>query len=342
MLVKDAGEFGLIGRIRDLLPVQPSSVIVGVGDDVAVLDVSGPEYLVATCDAQVEGVHFARGQIDPYRLGRKTAAVNISDVAAVGGAPQWALVSLAIPDSTETDFVENLYRGMCDELAAAGAAIVGGNVARLDSGIAVDFILLGKVAPAHLVLRRGARPGDAIMITGFPGESRAGLELVRRPGLKIPKEARERVLARHFAPKPRLREGQALARSGLVHAMIDVSDGLLADLAHICRASGAGAEIHAEKLPVSPAASSVAQAAGKDVLDWVLSGGEDYELLFAADGSDAAGIRSLLDDAAGAGCFEIGRITGRTGEVRVVLKEGEDILYTADTRGWDHFGGARQ
>ena len=337
MLVKDAGEFGLIGRIARMLPAAAPRVVAGVGDDVAVLDFSGPDYLLATCDVQAEGVHFLSERITPYQLGRKTASVNISDIAAAGGAPLWALVSLSLPAETAVDFVEELYRGMIDELEPAGAAIAGGNCSRLDSGVLIDFTLLGKVAPDHLMLRRGARPGDALMLTGHPGESRAGLELLTNPGLAVAKGARETVLARHLTPRARLAEGRALARSGFVRAMIDVSDGLLADLGHICGASGVGAQIDAADLPVSFAALEVAKAAGKELLDWMLSGGEDYELLFAADPSAVSRVQKLVLDVSGAPCTQIGRITAESGIIKVVARDGGERTTRADGQGWDHF-----
>lgn len=338
MQVREIGEFGLIDRISRFLPSRPPDVVVGIGDDVAVLRTSGPEYLLATCDIQVEGVHFIREAIGPYRLGRKAVAINVSDVAAMGGTPSWVLVSLAVPDSTDLGFIEELYRGMSEQAALAGAAIVGGNVSRLDSGVVIDITLLGQIAPEHLILRSGARPGDSILVTGHPGESRAGLELARGPGLPVSEAVRKRVEERHFTPQPRLREGRLLARSGLVRAMIDISDGLMADLGHLCDASQTGAQLRAGLIPVSEAASEVASAAGANVLDWVLSGGEDYELLFAARPGDVPRIRKMLREQTSVACHELGIMTGRAGEMRLDFENGKQmVLPPGGGRGWDHF-----
>ncbi len=338
MRVKELGEFGLIARISRLLPPPGPDVVVGIGDDVAVLGTSGPQYLLATCDAQVEGVHFTRNALTPFQLGRKAIAINVSDIAAVGGNPLWALVSLALPPETEVDFIDELYRGMREQASLAGASIVGGNLSRSGGAIIVDITLLGQIAPEHLVLRSGARAGDAVLVTGFPGESRAGLELLRRPEISVSEPARKTAVERHLEPRPRLVEGQLLARSGLVRAMVDVSDGLLADLGHICSASGTGAVVEAEKVPVGEAVSEVCAAAGGNVSDWTLSGGEDYELLFAAGAEDVPAIQKMLLDKTGTPCREIGRFTAGPGEVHIEFPDGKQAVAGISGKGWDHFG----
>jgi len=319
-----------------MLAEQAPGVVRGIGDDVAVLDTSGPQYLLATCDIQVEGVHFTRKSITPYQLGRKVAAINVSDIAAMGGDPRWALVSLAIPGDTEVGYVEELYRGMREEAALAGASIVGGNLSRMESSIVVDFTLLGVIAPEQLMLRSTARAGDAILLTGLPGESRAGLELIRRPELALSSESRQKLLERHLCPQPRLAQGRLLARSGQVNAMIDVSDGVIADLCHICKSSGKGAEIEVASLPVSLAVIETARLAGADSLEWVLSGGEDYELIFTSSPEAVPGLRKMLLDETGTSCAQIGRITAEIGEVWVRLADGKRIA--PSVKGWDHFG----
>ena len=336
MLVRQIGEFGLIGRIAAMLGGGAAQgVIRGIGDDVAVLDTLGPEYLLATCDTQIEGVHFTRLAMSPYQLGRKVVAINVSDIAAMGGHPRWGLVSLAIPGDTEVAYVEELYRGMREQAALAGASIVGGNLSALESGIVLDLTLLGVIAPELLVLRSNARTGDAILVTGSPGESRAGLEVVRRPELVLSPASREKLLERHLCPQPRLAEGQLLARSGQVSAMIDVSDGVMGDLCHICESSGKGADIDAASLPVSFAVSEAAAVAGADPLEWVLSGGEDYELLFTASPSAAAGLRKMLLEQTGTPCVQIGEITAEAGKVWLRLADGNRVA--PSVKGWDHF-----
>lgn len=336
MLVSEVGEFGLLDRISAMLPGHSAGVIEGIGDDVAVLDTSGPDYLLATCDIQVEGVHFLRDAITPYQLGRRVAAINVSDIAAKGGDPRWALVSLAIPGDMEVGYVEELYRGMREQMEMAGASIAGGNLSRIKSIIVLDFTLLGLVAPGRLVLRSTACVGDAVLLTGSPGESRAGLELIRRPDLALSPSTRHGLTQRHLCPQPRLAEGRLLARSGLVTSMIDVSDGVIGDLLHICKSSGKGAEIEAAGLFISQDVSEAALAAGADPLEWVLSGGEDYELLFTAAPEAVPGLKKMLLDETGTSCAQIATITTGT-DLSLRLADGTRVAPAV--KSWDHFGG---
>jgi len=339
MPLNELGEFGLIERIRKLLPANPPHVVEGIGDDVAVLAHPGSDYLLATCDVQVEGVHFLPRFLAPRQLGRRVMAVNLSDLAAAGGAPLWALVSLCLPENTQPAFVEELYGGMLEELHPAEGVIVGGNVAASPCGLVIDVSLLGRVAPEHLVLRKGAREGDRILVTGFPGDSKAGFELLRRPDLLVSSSIRERLVAKHLTPSPRLWQGRALGRSGRVRAMVDVSDGLLADLGHICQASGLGAQVWVEEVPVSDAAREAAGICGGDVVKWALSGGEDFELLFTAGEEDVPCIMELLRERRDVPCRVIGRMTAPHLGMEVIFPDGSRTLADpfAAGSGWDHF-----
>jgi thiamine-monophosphate kinase len=338
MRVRDLGEFGLIRRIADLLPSPDSGVVVGIGDDVAVLNAAGPDYLLATCDAQVENVHFVLGNITPYQLGKKTVAVNVSDIAAMGGTPAWALVSLVVPNDTHVEFVDELYRGMREQLQEAGAAIVGGNISNIRAEMVIDFFLLGRVARDGVVLRSGARAGDLVMVTGTLGDSRAGLEIGRRPDLEVTAASRDHVREKHFTPLPRLREGQALAATGKVHAMADVSDGLVSDLRHICRASRVGAEIRSEDLPISREAREVAGASGVDASKWALTGGEDYELLFTVAPEHALEVQGILEETIGTKAHVIGRVVDEARGIQILMPGGERVSCSDEFAGWDHFG----
>lgn len=338
--VSDLGEFGLISRIAASLPLPPADVLVGIGDDVAVLRTSGEEVLLATCDAQVENVHFIRDRITPYQLGRKTIAINVSDIAAMGGKPAWALVSLALPPDLDVSFVDGLYAGMRDQIGLAGGTVVGGNLSRTRSELVIDLCLLGRADPSQVLLRNGARVGDLILVTGTLGDSRAGLEILLRPELAVTTEARKNLSERHLTPQPRLAEGQTLARSGMVHAMVDVSDGLAADIGHICNASGVGAEIHETELPINSACREAALAAGKSAVDWALHGGEDYELLFTAASENAAEIRRVLKEKTGTCCRVIGEIIGGAACVQILGSDGKRNTAGSGSGGWDHFAGS--
>ncbi|MCU0571646.1 MAG: thiamine-phosphate kinase [Syntrophobacteraceae bacterium] len=336
--VKDIGEFGLIERISRLLPCHAPEVVIGIGDDVAVLKSPSSDYLLATCDCQVESVHFTRDLITPHQLGRRVVAVNVSDIAAMGGEPTWALVSLVLPEETDVGYVDSLYEGMRTQLAQFGGVVVGGNVSRSPDRLMIDFFLLGRVSPGRLLLRSGALPGDVVMVTGHPGDSRAGLECLRRQELKVNPEHRELLLSRHLTPQARLAEGRLLASTGSVHAMADVSDGLVADLRHICRASGTGFRIFAGHLPISPACRGAAEAARGDATEWALSGGEDYELVFTALPESAPGLQRLLQEEAGTPSTIVGEILQDPACSEIVMPDGSIRRLPASSAGWDHFG----
>lgn len=342
MRVQDLGEFGLIDRIARFLPAATPDVVVGIGDDVAVLRTDPSELLLATCDIQVENIHFRRDWITPYQLGRRVGAVNVSDIAAMGGRPAWGLVSLALPSDLDIEFVDELYRGLRDQLADVSCCVVGGNISRHPSDVIVDFTLLGRVEPDRLVLRTGGRPGDWVLVTGTLGESRAGLELLKNPMPAVPHAAREMVLSRHLTPQPRLEAGLALGRSGRAHAMADVSDGLLADVGHLCRACGAAALIRAADVPVGEGCRRVASCRGADPLEWALTGGEDYELVLLASPRDATVIVDLLRSEADTDCTVIGEVMEGPPGVLVTLPDGSMRgAPTLAASGWDHFGFAR-
>ena len=283
MNVSDLGELGLIERLLERLPPPRADVRVGPGDDVAALDLGGGRWLLATTDVQVAGVHFLLDRVDARRLGRRAAAVNLSDVAAAGGRPTHFLVSLVLPPDTAVAFVDALYDGLAEECARHHTDVIGGNVS---SGpvLMIDLALFGEVAAEKMLRRDGARVGDRVLVTGQLGGAAAGLALRLRPELRarLAPASIEAALEALELPVPRVREGLALVDAGGATAAIDVSDGLTADLAHLCDRSAVGVRLDADALPVAPAAREVAAAAGREPLDLALAGGEEYELLFTA------------------------------------------------------------
>lgn len=335
MQISDLGEFGLIERIRSRIPGYGPDVLVGIGDDVAVLKPAEGHDLLATCDIQIEGVHFLRDKITPYQLGRKAAAINLSDIAAKGGRPRYFLISLALPADLPVEFVDELYRGLLDAARQASAEIVGGNLSRSLGGIVVDVTLLGEVKPDHLLLRSGAQVGDRILVTGSLGRSAAGLALLLHPEVQIPATQAQEVLESHLTPTPRSEEGLVIGRTQAATAMIDLSDGLASDVGHLCDASQVGACIEGGRVPISEATRAVAAQVGQDPLRLALCGGEDYELLFTAPPDRASELAVTVQRETGIPVTDIGEIVpaseGRTlvlsDEVRVPLTPG----------GWDHF-----
>ena len=322
------GEFGLIDRIARVLRRPADGVVLGIGDDTAVLDTGGPRLLLATVDMQVEGRHFLRGRTPPELLGRRVGAVNLSDIGAMGGTPRWALVSLALPRSLPVAWVEQFYAGLDTILGEFGAYVVGGNLSG-GTRITADLTLLGEVERNHLRTRDGARPGDAICVTGTLGRSAAG-----RAALDAGRggEAEAAAIRAHLAPMPRVREGQVLAASGRVTAMLDLSDGLASDLRHICAASGVGAVVHTDRLPIAGDTRGIASSLQLDPVALALGGGEDFELLFTAP---EAAVERLREAVGSAGMTVVGEVRPATEGLRLLGDGGKRL----EPQGWDHFRG---
>jgi thiamine-monophosphate kinase len=350
------GEFGLIARLASHIPPYADDVLEGIGDDVAVVRLGGGRILLLTCDIQVAGVHFLTDRITPYQLGHRVAAINLSDIGAKGGRPRHFLISLGLPADTEAEYLEALYDGLRAECQPFGVDVVGGNVSRLAT-LAIDAFLVGETEEAFLVTRAGARAGDLVLVTGDLGASRAGLALVLEPALQasVPEAAASAVLAAHLTPHPLVAEGQIIARTGVATAMLDVSDGLAADLGHICDQSRVGVRLHEALIPVSAAAAVVAAArdftahadaergvgrawpAGNDdpALGWALGGGEDFQLCFTIRPGGLETVRAALR-ARGCVATVIGEILPE-GEGRWLRRrDGSDQPLAAG--GWDHFG----
>ncbi len=336
MKLKDVGEFGLIDRIARLLPPYSREVVVGVGDDVAVLDTPQDHYLLLTCDIQVEGSHFLPDP-DPFLLGRKAAAVNLSDIGAKGGEPLHFLVSLALKPDTPVEWVEGFYKGLGLEASRFGADIIGGNLSSTQGPQVVDIFLVGRVKKEQLILRKGAQPGDTIMVTGDLGKARGGLLVLtgKVAEEKLPREEKETLLEAFLTPTPRVKEGQIIAATGGVSAMLDISDGLAQDLIHICESSHVGARIWAEKLPLSPALVSLARALGMPPWTLALEGGEDYELCFTVPSARAREVAQRVEEATGTRVTAIGEILPSPGQRVLVTPLGEEIPLAP--RGWNHF-----
>jgi len=333
--VSQLGEFPLIDLVGQIVGVERPDIVVGIGDDVAVLGGTGDELILATVDSQVEGVHFLLDRITPFQLGRRALAINLSDIAAMGGTAQYALVSLALPVDTEVAWVEELYRGLRAEGDRFGVAVVGGNMARSLGGVFIDVCVLGRVRREQLLLRTGAKVGDWILVTGYLGDSAAGLSLLLDDRLSVADADRELLIGRHLTPIPRLAEAAVIARSGLATAMIDLSDGLSSDVGHICERSRVGARVWAERLPISPAARQVAALTGRAPWRLALEGGEDYELCFTAPPGVAEELVAAVSRETGTPVTVVGEILP-TGEGRwLVLEDGQEMHLEA--KGWKHF-----
>ena len=334
MTTRPIRELALIRGIRQRAGVGPG-VRVGIGDDCAVLEPEHGTSLLATTDLLIEDVHFRRRYATPRDIGWKALAVNLSDIAAMGGRPRWALVALACPASTETDDVEAFYEAAGELAAEHGVSIVGGDTSASPAGWIVNVTLLGDTAQGPL-LRSTARVGDIVAVTGPLGRSEAGLALLAAgeipPGLDRDDVAD--VTAAHLRPVPRVREGRWLAAAGGVTAMMDLSDGLVTDLGHVTEESAVGARIEVDRIPVSAAVRRVAAACQRDALDWATGGGEDYELLLTCDPGAWERLRSGLERAAGRPLHAIGEIAEAAAGTAFVDARGAAVALGP---GFEHF-----
>jgi thiamine-monophosphate kinase len=308
-------EFQLIEQWFAPLAPGGREVQIGIGDDAAVLRPPPGRDLVMTMDTLVEGRHFLPGS-DAAGLGHKALAVNLSDLAAMGAEPAWALLSLTLPQADE-QWLAAFSEGLGALARASGVALVGGDTCR--GPLSITLQLTGSVAPERALLRGGAHPGDRLFVTGTLGDAAVAL---RR--LQAGEAVAEGLRRRLERPTPRLAEGRALV--DIASACIDLSDGLVADLGHLCAASGCGARVEAARVPRSAEVAAWLQATG----DWqpLLGGGDDYELCFTVPESRLARLERLSLD-----CTEIGRMVAGEG-VTVVDEKGRPLQGFA---GWDHF-----
>jgi thiamine-monophosphate kinase len=315
-------EKALISEIRRLGHNRQKRLLAtGIGDDCAVLSASPDQDFLVTTDFSLEDIHFRRQWHSPESVGHRCCARGLSDIAAMGGQPVALFLSLALPEDLPQSWVTRFILGLTRLAQKHGAALAGGDTAQSSHGILADIILLGRVPKGKAVLRSDARPGDRIFVTGkLGGAAAAVVKMEKRSKSKLnPKEYR-----RHFFPEPRIEVGRVLREKELARAMIDISDGLSTDLAHICEESGVGAEIDSERIPRAQCGKSKREVS----LDLALHGGEDYELLFTAP-SAVRMPRSIH----GVSVTEIGRITRRNALLLRMGNRTEELI----PRGWEHF-----
>ena len=334
MKVSELGEFGLIDLLAEMVrstqdkQIAPfQQLILGIGDDAAAWHSEAPTQL-ATVDSLIQDVHFSL-DITPWQeLGWKALAVNLSDIAAMGGVPRYALVSLALPNHTEIDDVTALYRGMIELAQQSAVAIVGGDTTSAPL-VAITITIFGSASNQnqHILARSAARVGDKIAVTGYVGAAAAGWEMLSKQ-LQFDLQATTRLKQAFLHPHPRIAEGQLLVSQG-VKAAIDISDGLIADLKHICQASRVGARIEIDRVPVEPA---VKANLGDRALELALSGGEDYELLFTAS-------TEVIDSIRAATCCPITVIGDIVADKasRITLVDSKGNPVSIPKKGWEHF-----
>lgn len=334
-------EFEFIDHVRAQTEARGPGpeLLQGIGDDAAVIKQLSGRDTVISADLLVEDVDFLRDATHPGLLGHRALAVSLSDIAAMGARPRWALVSIAIPQDTwTTDFVAELYKGLLTLADIYGVGLIGGDVSRAPEKIFIDSIVIGECADGQAVLRSGAQPGDHLFVTGSLGGSAAGLRLIER-GARVSGDKLEEsdvrpvqeLLMRHLRPDPRVGWGLVLGEEQLASAMIDLSDGLSSDLHHLCRESRVGAIIESGKLPIDVRVAALCGRRALDPLMLALHGGEDFELLFAVPPQKVSKLPSKVD---GASLTEIGKIKPESEGIRV--SEGSRV-WDLNPEGWRHF-----
>jgi thiamine-monophosphate kinase len=311
---------------RSVRPTTFPATHVGIGDDCAVLRLlpsrSGSAEILVTTDFTLEGIHFRRDWHPAESVGHRCLARGLSDIAAMGGEPVAVFLSLALPRDLPQSWVGRFARSLISLAEKHGATLAGGDTAESPNGILADIVVVGTAPKGKAILRSGARPGDRIFVSGeLGGSATAIVQMQARPKRKL----KPSDYARHFYPEPRLELGRMLREKGLASAMIDLSDGLSTDLAHICDESGVGAEIAAGLVP----RARVGKPAREVDLDLALHGGEDYELLFTVPRGNR-----VPKQLAGIAMTEIGRITRAR---RLILRNPRGVGYELHLRGWEHF-----
>jgi thiamine-monophosphate kinase len=304
---------------------------VTIGDDCAVLEPDPGELLLATTDLLIEDVHFRRRYAEPADIGWKALAVNLSDIASMGGRPRWALIALACPGDTTAEEVEAFYEGLHALANEHGVAVVGGDTSASPGGWLVNVTVLGE-ATAPL-LRSTARPGDIVAVTGTLGRSAAGLALLERGDRHADARWPDAVRA-HLRPRPRIREAQWLASAGGVTAMMDLSDGIATDLARMTEESGVGAVVELPHLPVDDLTRAVADAVGRDALEWATGGGEDYELLMTCAPAAVERLARDLARTTGTPLHPVGEVVEAAAGVNFVDGSGTRVPVRS---GYEHF-----
>lgn len=345
------GEFDLIDRLIRGEKTAADGLVCGGGDDCAIIagrcpepDGSGREgndWLVTT-DALVESVHFRRAWCDMHLLGRKALSVNASDIAAMGGVPKFYLVAIGLPDDMSAEDAIHIYDGMKECACEHGMILVGGDTVASKSGLILSMTAIGEVLHGRAIMRSGARPGDAIFVTGNLGGAALGFHLLERD---VVNSKAAPFIRKFLNPSAKVEAGRWISETGMATSMIDLSDGLISDMGHIADASGVGFEIAADEVPMDENISILAREIGKDPVQLVLTGGEDYELLFTIRGKNVGAFEGKCP---GAACAAQNRpVLGAAGFRKIgVVLEDKNIRVAKDVSGrvidvplmgFDHF-----
>jgi len=330
---REIGEFGFIDSIKEQCVTSLKGVVKGIGDDCAVFGPYSGRVLLFTTDMLIEDIHFLRDRITPYQLGWKAIAVNLSDIAAMGGEPLYCLISLGIPVEMDVELIQDFYKGMKDICERYRVNIVGGDTVASPDKLTINVSLIGDAKEGEVLYRSGARPGDKIYLTGNVGDSSAGLKILKNE-ISPPRSMSSHFLKTHNEPKPLIETGRIVATSRLASSMIDLSDGLLSDLGHICEESRVGALLFGSKIPLSSELKLLASRANFNPLDLALSGGEDYLLLLTVPEANTHDLELLFEDNRPSPLYLIGEMTEEQG-IRMVTEDGS--VEELGPKGFNHF-----
>lgn len=330
MKLNELGEFGLIEKIGTKIGQRGGKIIKGIGDDCAVVESSDEKVLLFTTDILVEGIHFKRAYTDPADLGRKAMAVNISDIAAMGGKPLYALLCLGAPKSAEVIYIDSIISGISSMAGEYGVELVGGDTSLSPDVLYINIYLAGESSKDEVLYRSGAGAEQVIFVTGEVGSSGAGLDILNR-AVNLRKFAA--LTDAHNSPHPHVKEGRILSSSRLVTSLIDISDGVIADLGHICKESNVGALIKEKDLPILDLCRQYCGNYGLDATDFALYGGEDYVLLGTVPEHSYYQLRDQMKSG-GCSIFPIGKTKAEPG---IRLQDQDGGITDAGDGGYDHF-----
>jgi thiamine-monophosphate kinase len=329
----DIGEFGFIESIREGCLFSPSRLLMGIGDDCAVIGPYEDKVFLITTDLLIQDIHFILTKTTPFHLGRKAMAVNLSDIAAMGGIPLHAFISVAFPRTADLAMVHGLYSGIKLACQTHKVNILGGDTSASPERLFINVAIVGEAPVDEVLYRKGAMPGDGIYVTGTLGDAAGGLKMIRCEATGPPMKASFLVDA-HNNPFPFLEAGRLIARSRLAGAMIDISDGLISDLGHVCRASGAGALLDHPSIPLSEELKDLGKINGFDPYELALYGGEDYRLLITVPEEHCIQFEGLFSGGTPCPIHRIGEMTTEMG-IRMAMEDGR--VRDINLGGFDHF-----
>ena len=314
MKINQIGEFGLIDLIKKKILSKDKQVLVNIGDDAAVIKSSPNRLLIFTTDTMVERIHFDLTYFTPEEIGWKAMVANLSDIAAMGGLPKYALVTVGLPKFMRAEDVLSIYKGASKIAKRYNCKIIGGDTTLAPKDIFISIALLGEVEKELLVTRSGAKKGDLICVTGNLGEAQAGLEFLKKHGRQ-----KLSFVRKHLQPQPRIKEARILVKKLNVNSMIDISDGLSSELFHLTEESQLGAIIYEQNIPVSSKCLRLATLLNKKPMSWALSSGEEYELLFTVDRKDLSKIEKIKKKV---NISFIGEMVDKRDGVKLIQKSG--------------------